>query len=195
MILRSSQSDQRSMYSRSSGDPAVESGVAPRADLPQAGDAGLHRQPAAVPDVVALQPRVGSGGRGPTRLMSPRRTFHSCGSSSSPVRRRNAAAPRQARIVASILNARPLHLVLIARARRAAASASARHRAELVAWWNGRPLSPTRVWRKSTGRPSRRRMMRANSSEERAQDDQEHAGLAAMSTAACRNSATARSGP
>ena len=32
----------------------------------------------------------GTSGRGPTRLISPRSTFHSCGSSSRLVRRRNA---------------------------------------------------------------------------------------------------------
>src|SRR4051812_26816329 len=33
-------------------DPAVELRLAPAADLPQAGDPGLHRQPTAVPQVV-----------------------------------------------------------------------------------------------------------------------------------------------
>ena len=32
--------------------------------------------------------KTGRSGRGPTRLMSPRNTFQSCGSSSSPLRRR-----------------------------------------------------------------------------------------------------------
>src|SRR5450759_3009434 len=35
-------------------DPPVEVGIVPRADLPETGDAGFHRQPPPVPDVIAL---------------------------------------------------------------------------------------------------------------------------------------------
>src|SRR5215218_653214 len=70
-------------------DPSIEVGLTPRADLPEAGDTGLHRQPAPVPHVVPRD--LGrKRRRGPTRLISPRRTFHSWGSSSSDDRRNKA---------------------------------------------------------------------------------------------------------
>ena len=42
------------MYSRSPRPSVSKSARVSAADLPQAGDAGLHRQPAAMPQVVAL---------------------------------------------------------------------------------------------------------------------------------------------
>ena len=97
-IWMSSHGDQRSMYSRSISDPAVELRQVAALDLPQSGDPRLHREAPAVPDVVRRRPRRGSGGRGPTRLISPTRTFQSCGSSSRLDRRRKRPIARDPRI-------------------------------------------------------------------------------------------------
>ena len=68
--------------------------------LREAGDARAHDQPLPVGgDLLdSSSKKVGRIGRGPTRLMSPRRTFHSCGSSSRWKKRRScrrASAPRR----------------------------------------------------------------------------------------------------
>jgi hypothetical protein len=78
-----------------------------------------------------------SSGRGPTRLISPRSTFHSSGSSSRLVARRNA--PRRVTRAASLSN-----------------QTSPRRGDRIVRNFQmriGLPRSPGRTWRKKIGRP------------------------------------------
>ena len=70
----------------------LDAGAVGVAHLRPAGEPGLHDVALAVERNLlrsASATNSGRSGRGPTRLMSPRRTFQSCGSSSSRVRRRN----------------------------------------------------------------------------------------------------------
>ena len=81
-ISRSSRSDRRSMYSRSS---SMRSGQVMRVatvHLRPPGEAGPDRQPTPLALACSAPPAPAASGRGPMRLMSPRSTFHSCGSSS-----------------------------------------------------------------------------------------------------------------
>ena len=81
-----------------------------------------------------------SGGRGPTRLICPRGTFHSCGSSSSEVRRRNRPT-RVTRGSRSILKACP-RIALNDRRSSSRCSAS-EHMVRNFTTLNVRPCSPT----------------------------------------------------
>ena len=80
----------------------LERRVRSSADLPQSGETGPHQQAGDADRVSTPRLRSGSAGRGPTRLMSPRTTFHSCGSSSSEVLRNNRPTRRDAGIVAQL---------------------------------------------------------------------------------------------
>ena len=110
-IFKSSQSDQLSMYSRSSRTQSLKSVTLLRPLI-------CHRQVSpgltlsrrrCARSLNRLTSSTGSG-RGPTRLISPRSTLKSCGNSSRLNLRRNFADGRDARVVGH-LEDRAAHLV------------------------------------------------------------------------------------
>ncbi len=102
------------------------------ADLPQAGEAGLHEQP--TPDVRRVaSTSSGSGGRGPTRDMWPRMTLRGCGSSSSALRRRKEPN-RVIRGSSRALTSRPFSLKCARFARAASESRCMVRNLSMVKW-------------------------------------------------------------
>ena len=91
-----------------------------------------------------------TNGRGPTRLISPRSTFHSCGSSSMLHLRRNAPT-RVMRGSSAILNSGPPPSIVFmwARSKRLASASATIVRNFTIR--NSRPPRPWRAWRKNTG--------------------------------------------
>ena len=73
MIMRSSHGT-TGRCTRGRAGRGIELGLGAGRELPQAGHPRLHRQRRRC-HVVGWRPRCGSGGRGPTRLISPRSTF------------------------------------------------------------------------------------------------------------------------
>ena len=91
---------------------------------------------------------AGTGGLGPTMLISPERTFRNWGSSSSEVRRMKAPT-RVTRGSFLILKTGPEASFCARRdSRRASASTCMLRNLSIL---KGRPFLPTRVWRKKTG--------------------------------------------
>ena len=141
--------------SRGRSRPLRASGSCPAHDLPQAGDAGsdVVSVRAAIPSTGSR--RRGSSGRGPTRLISPRRTFTSCGNSSSPVRR--SVRPKLVcRGSSSVLWVSRRSGERDGATRRSRRSGSIVRNFSTV---NGWPLSPIRCWRYQMPRPSATRLM------------------------------------
>ena len=110
-----------STYSRSGSAARASSALSSRnCERRRIGDARAHASaPCRAAPADTARRSAAPPGRGPTRLMSPRSTSISCGSSSSLVRRRQRAGARDARIGAD-------------GERRPAASAATPHGAELV---------------------------------------------------------------
>src|SRR5687767_8303423 len=96
--------------------------------------------------------RSGTGGRGPTSDMSPRKTFQNCGSSSNENRRIHLPIT-VIRGSFLILNVTPSSCLFLASRSTSRASASTRIERNFSIM-NSRPCRPTRICRNSTGPPS-----------------------------------------
>ena len=89
-----------------------------------------------------------TSGRGPTRLISPRSTLISCGSSSSDGAAQEPADARHARVGVDLEEAVAPRWARAARALRASASTTIERNLRI---WKWRPSRPTRVCRNRTG--------------------------------------------